>query len=97
MRRQSSQVSSSSLHPSHTLDTEVPAEAALAAAVPGHEEAPGVGEPVYGDITQDRGDEVKFSVELTKIDRLQDTFSLDVRRLKGSLPSYKFLYETFRQ
>ncbi len=54
-------------------------------------------EPVYGDSTEDAGDEVRFSVELTKMDRLNDTYSLDIRRLKGNLRSYKFLYDTIRQ
>ena len=51
----------------------------------------------YGDPTQDAGDEVRFSVELTRIDRLNDTYSLDIRRLKGNLRSYKFLYDTLRE
>jgi protein-serine/threonine kinase len=51
----------------------------------------------YGDQSQDAGDEVRFSVELTRIDRLSDTYSLDVRRLKGNLRSYKFLYDTLRE
>jgi len=51
----------------------------------------------YGDPSQDAGDEVRFSVELTRIDRLNDTYSLDVRRLKGNLRSYKFLYDTLRE
>ncbi|KAF9463326.1 hypothetical protein BDZ94DRAFT_1192949 [Collybia nuda] len=51
----------------------------------------------YGDPSQDAGDEVRFSVELTRLDRLNDTFSLDIRRLKGNLRSYKFLYDTIRQ
>jgi len=53
-------------------------------------------EPLYGDTAQDAGDEVRFSVELTRLDRLNDTFSLDIRRLKGNLRSYKFLYDTLR-
>jgi hypothetical protein len=53
-------------------------------------------EPIYGDKTADQGDEVRFSVELTRIDRLDDTFSLDIRRLKGNLRSYKFLYDTLK-
>jgi protein-serine/threonine kinase len=52
---------------------------------------------MYGDPTLDAGDEVRFSVELTRLDRLNDTFSLDIRRLKGNLRSYKFLYDTIRQ
>lgn len=51
----------------------------------------------YGDSSQDAGDEVRFSVELTRIDRLNDTYSLDIRRLKGNLRSYKFLYDTLRE
>ncbi|KAG7447194.1 Pkinase-domain-containing protein [Guyanagaster necrorhizus] len=54
-------------------------------------------DPVYGDSTEDVGDEVRFSVELTRMDRLNDTYSLDIRRLKGNLRSYKFLYDTVRQ
>ncbi|KAJ7440132.1 hypothetical protein FB451DRAFT_1344127 [Mycena latifolia] len=42
------------------------------------------------------GDEVRFSVELTRLDRLKDMYSLDIRRLKGNLKSYKFLYDTLR-
>ncbi|KAF9463336.1 hypothetical protein BDZ94DRAFT_1308854 [Collybia nuda] len=52
---------------------------------------------VYGDRTEEPGDEVRFSVELTRLDRLEKTFSLDIRRLKGNLRSYKFLYDTLRQ
>ncbi|EIW74766.1 hypothetical protein CONPUDRAFT_25708, partial [Coniophora puteana RWD-64-598 SS2] len=59
--------------------------------------ANGVKEPVYGDQQQDAGDEVRFSVELTRIDRLKDTYSIDIRRLKGNLRSYKFLYDTLRE
>ncbi|KAF8186891.1 hypothetical protein K438DRAFT_1907553 [Mycena galopus ATCC 62051] len=51
---------------------------------------------VYGDQTEDIGDEVRFSVELTRLDRLKDMYSLDIRRLKGNLKSYKFLYDTLR-
>ncbi|KAJ4481169.1 CAMK/CAMKL/Kin4 protein kinase [Lentinula aciculospora] len=53
-------------------------------------------EPLYGDSTEDVGDEVKFSVELTRLSGLNDTYSLDIRRLKGNLRSYKFLYDTIR-
>ncbi|KAG1750401.1 Pkinase-domain-containing protein [Suillus paluster] len=57
----------------------------------------GTHETVYGDTSQDAGDEVRFSIELTRIDRLKDTYSLDIRRLKGNLRSYKFLYDTIRE
>ncbi|CAK5261918.1 unnamed protein product [Mycena citricolor] len=51
---------------------------------------------VYGEPSEDIGDEVRFSVELTRLDRLKDMYSMDIRRLKGNLKSYKFLYETLR-
>ena len=53
-------------------------------------------EPIYGPTGDDVGDEVRFSVELTRLDRLNDTYSLDIRRLKGNLRSYKFLYDSVR-
>jgi len=92
MRRQSSQVSTSTPQP---IEHDVNPEAALAAVVPNDGSSP-ANEPIYGDTQQDRGDEVRFSVELTRIDRLDDTYSLDIRRLKGNLSSYKFLYDTVR-
>jgi protein-serine/threonine kinase len=81
MRRQSSQASG---------DTEAPSPEMAAPSVPGAEL---VREPVYGDPSQDQGDEVRFYVELTKLDGLKDTYSIDIRRLKGNLRSYKFLYD----
>lgn len=94
MRRQSSQVSGvASTHPSLPLDDENP----TTAPSPVEPTSSGVGEPIYGDTAQDAGDEVRFSIELTRIDRLKDTYSLDIRRLKGNLRSYKFLYDTIRE
>jgi len=87
-RRQSSQVATGpgSSQPSLALEEEPPMI----------NESSGV-QVIYGDVSQDAGDEVKFSVELTRIDRLKDTYSLDIRRIKGNLRSYKFLYDTLRQ
>ncbi|KIJ64318.1 hypothetical protein HYDPIDRAFT_28762 [Hydnomerulius pinastri MD-312] len=94
MRRQSSQVSGVvSSQPSLSLDD----ENVTAAPSPTEQSPASAGEPVYGDVTQDAGDEVRFSVEITRIDRLKDTYSLDIRRLKGNLRSYKFLYDTIRE
>lgn len=101
MRRQSSQVSNGSAnHPStisfsgdSSIDTsrdEVSRKEVTLPTPPAHE-------PVYGDRAIDQGDEVRFSVELTRIDGLDGTFSLDIRRLKGNLRSYKFLYDTVRE
>lgn len=92
MRRQSSQVSAtgvgSASQPSLPFDDEGSVVVAEPLIMP---------EAAYGDPSQDVGDEVRFSVELTRLDRLNDTFSLDIRRLKGNLRSYKFLYDTLRE
>ncbi|KAJ7437701.1 hypothetical protein FB451DRAFT_1060817, partial [Mycena latifolia] len=45
-----------------------------------------------GESPEDAGDEVRFSVELMRLDRLNKTYSLDIRRLKSNLQSYEFLY-----
>ncbi|OCH84532.1 Pkinase-domain-containing protein [Obba rivulosa] len=104
MRRQSSQVSASSLHQfgmPQSADADPSPDTLLAAAVAGGPstdvQTATSTETIYGDTQQDQGDEVRFSVELTRIDRLDDTYSLDIRRLKGNLRSYKFLYDTLRQ
>ena len=97
MRRQSSQVSNSGSQP---VDSE--------SSSPGNSEynpsltTPASEQPtllntLYGDQSQDQGGEVRFSVELTRLDRLEDTYSLDIRRLKGNLKSYKFLYDSLRE
>ena len=52
---------------------------------------------LYGGPTEDIVDEVRFSVELTRLGGLNDTYSLDIRRLKGNLRSYKFIYDTIRE
>ncbi|KAF8153968.1 hypothetical protein B0H34DRAFT_72238 [Crassisporium funariophilum] len=51
---------------------------------------------LYGAPSEDPTDEVRFSVELTRLGGLNDTYSLDIRRLKGNLRSYKFIYDTIR-
>lgn len=98
MRRQSSQVSGHSVTPgtpsgaSTSFDTE--ADSSILSESP---VTIPVVETIYGDRSVDQGGEVRFSVELTRIDRLEDTLSLDIRRLKGDLRSYKFLYDTLRE
>lgn len=91
MRRQSSQVSG--VAPSQaSMDDDTGATISSPVDSPS-----GINEAIYGDTSQDAGDEVRFSIELTRIDRLKDTYSLDIRRLKGNLRSYKFLYDTIRE
>jgi len=88
MRRQSSQVSSHSIGASGSAAFDEETSVVV--------EEPISSNATYGDPSQDAGDEVRFSVELTRIDRLNDTYSLDIRRLKGNLRSYKYLYDTVR-
>lgn len=49
--------------------------------------------PMYGDAQTDVADEVKFNVELTRVRDLQGVYCVDVRRLKGELKSFKFVYQ----
>ena len=97
MRRQSSQVSNSGSQP---VDSESSSpgnnESNPSLATPTSEQ-PAPINTLYGDQSQDQGGEVRFSVELTRLDRLEDTYSLDIRRLKGNLKSYKFLYDSLRE
>lgn len=90
MRRQSSQVSG-------VAPSQMSVDDDNGASSPVDSSPSGTHEAVYGDTSQDAGDEVRFSIELTRIDRLKDTYSLDIRRLKGNLRSYKFLYDTIRE
>jgi protein-serine/threonine kinase len=92
MRRQSSQVSG--VGDPEASSPEITPSPILSPGGGQGELAP---EPVYGDPSQDQGDEVRFYVELTKLDGLKDTYSIDIRRLKGHLRSYKFLYDYITQ
>ncbi|CAG8542293.1 12171_t:CDS:10 [Ambispora gerdemannii] len=51
-------------------------------------------EVLYGDPTVDSGEEVRFSVELCKIKNLPELYIVDLKRLKGNIWAYKFLYHT---
>jgi len=92
MRRQSSQVSGDA-EPSSPEIMASPVLSSGSGSAGGRTPGEMATEPIYGDPNQDQGDEVRFYVELTKLDRLKDTFSIDIRRLKGNLRSYKFLYD----
>jgi protein-serine/threonine kinase len=47
---------------------------------------------VYGEASIDAGDEVRFVVEICKIKNLTNLYIVDIRRMKGSIWSYKFIY-----
>ncbi|WVQ73870.1 hypothetical protein IAR50_003451 [Cryptococcus sp. DSM 104548] len=51
-------------------------------------------EPLYGKELMDAGDEVKFTVELCKLKNLPGLYILKVKRTKGNLWSFKFIYQT---
>lgn len=53
-----------------------------------------VKEPLYGEHSVDSGDEVKFHVELCRIKNLPGLYSLTIKRIKGSVWSFKFIYQT---
>lgn len=42
----------------------------------------------------DPGDEVRFSIELTRLKNLPGLLSLDIKRLRGNVWSFKFVYQT---
>ncbi|KAI8354755.1 hypothetical protein B0O80DRAFT_449624 [Mortierella sp. GBAus27b] len=49
-------------------------------------------EPLYGEEAIDSGEEIRFSIELCRIKNLPGLYSVDIRRMKGNLWAYKFLY-----
>ncbi|KAL1410182.1 hypothetical protein Q8F55_004187 [Vanrija albida] len=53
-----------------------------------------VPEPLYGDHSTDSGDELKFAIELCRIKNLNGLYLLQIKRLRGSVWSFKFIYQT---
>jgi hypothetical protein len=49
---------------------------------------------IYGDPLVDSGDEVRFSVEICRIKNLPGLYIVDMRRLRGNVWAYKFLYRS---
>ncbi|KAG0317016.1 hypothetical protein BGZ99_006546 [Dissophora globulifera] len=49
-------------------------------------------EPLYGEESIDSGEEVRFSIEVCRIKNLTGIYCVDIRRMKGNLWAYKFLY-----
>ncbi|KAI9494189.1 hypothetical protein BDB00DRAFT_787399 [Zychaea mexicana] len=47
---------------------------------------------IYGDPVVDPGEEVRFSMEVCKIKNLPGLYIVDIRRMRGNVWSYKFLY-----
>ncbi|WWC59963.1 uncharacterized protein I303_102526 [Kwoniella dejecticola CBS 10117] len=55
---------------------------------------PTTNEPLYGEHSVDSGDEVKFVIELCRIKNLPGLYLLNIKRLRGSVWSFKFIYQT---
>ncbi|CAG8521529.1 4395_t:CDS:2, partial [Scutellospora calospora] len=51
-------------------------------------------EVLYGDPTTDSGEEIRFAVELCRLKNLPGLYIVDIKRMKGNLWAYKFLYHT---
>ena len=49
--------------------------------------------PAYGD-SNDSGGEVRFYCEITRVTGLSGMYCIDMRRVKGELFSYRFVYTT---
>jgi hypothetical protein len=47
---------------------------------------------IYGDASVDSGDEIRFSVELCKFENLPGLYIVDIRRMRGNVWGYKFVY-----
>jgi hypothetical protein len=47
---------------------------------------------IYGEQGIDPGDEVQFSVELSKIENLPGLYVVDIKRTRGNIWAFKFLY-----
>jgi serine/threonine protein kinase len=51
-----------------------------------------IGGTIYGEPGIDSGEEIRFVIEVCKIRNLNNLYIVDIRRRKGSIWSYKFIY-----
>ncbi|RCI04531.1 hypothetical protein CU098_009193 [Rhizopus stolonifer] len=49
-------------------------------------------QPIYGEPSIDNGEEIRFMVEICRFKNLPGLFIVNVKRLKGNVWAYKFLY-----
>jgi protein-serine/threonine kinase len=95
MRRGSSYSTAHSLSPANVSD---PAYSPSASSSAGSPNISAEGSPVNAPRhleagAHDAGDEVRFSVELTRLKNLQGLYSLDFKRLKGEAWTYAWIYQ----
>ncbi|KAJ9098551.1 hypothetical protein QFC19_006319 [Naganishia cerealis] len=89
LRRGSSQNASSNVLSSPDMSATISSTSRTSRELPASDRRP---EPTYGEHTVDPGDEVKFSIELTRLKNLPGLLSLDIKRLRGNVWSFKFVY-----
>lgn len=75
------------LAPSHVDSQSLSSASSSGVATEAH-----VLEPIYGDASIDNGDEVRFAVEVCRFKNLPGLYIVDIRRLRGNVWAYKFLY-----
>ncbi|KAH8922637.1 Pkinase-domain-containing protein [Atractiella rhizophila] len=51
----------------------------------------------YGESSVDSGDEIRFSIELTRLKNLTGLYSVDIRRIKGQLWGFGWVYNQVLQ
>ncbi|OAD07720.1 hypothetical protein MUCCIDRAFT_133632, partial [Mucor lusitanicus CBS 277.49] len=49
---------------------------------------------IYGEQGIDNGEQVQFNVELSKIENLPGLYVVDIKRTRGNIWAFKFLYHT---
>ncbi|KAF9929774.1 hypothetical protein BGZ65_005645, partial [Modicella reniformis] len=87
----SGETASSVQEPTSTSITSVPSNSAILTAAGGSTVNTGP-EPLYGEESIDSGEEVRFSIEVCRIKNLTGIYCVDIRRMRGNLWAYKFLY-----
>ncbi|KAH8918887.1 hypothetical protein BT69DRAFT_1267292 [Atractiella rhizophila] len=67
----------------------------------GDDNSPSVSHPqpptAYGESSVDSGDEIRFSIELTRLKNLTGLYSVDIRRIKGQLWGFGWVYNQVLQ
>jgi hypothetical protein len=49
-------------------------------------------EPIYGDISIDKGEEIRFTIEMCRFRNLPGLYIVNMKRVRGNAWTYKFLY-----
>ncbi|KAI8877368.1 Pkinase-domain-containing protein [Backusella circina FSU 941] len=49
-------------------------------------------EPIYGDVSVDKGEEIRFTIEICRFRNLPGLYIVNMKRVRGNAWTYKFLY-----